>query len=148
VKHFIERKGVHEAPVLDYESFDPDSPGASRRSIYRFLFRTMPDPLMESLDCPDASQFTPVRAESTTALQALSMMNNALIVRNAEHLAERLATEHAGDVAKQIDSLYRLAAGRSATPGELALLVPHAEKHGLANACRLVLNSNEFMFID
>ena len=36
-------------------------------------------PLMESLDCPDASQLTPARAESTTALQALSMMNNALI---------------------------------------------------------------------
>src|SRR5688572_28541895 len=102
VKQFIERKGIHEAPVLDYESFDPDSPGASRRSVYSFLFRTMPDPLMETLGCPDASQLAPVRAESVTALQALSMMNNALVVRQSEHLAKRLAAAHPNDLAAQI----------------------------------------------
>ena len=70
-----------------------DSPAAHRRSVYRFIFRTLPDPFYEALDCPDASQFTPVRASSVTALQALAMMNDRFTVRYAEHFAERLRTE-------------------------------------------------------
>ena len=35
-------------------SFDFDQPEMRRRSIYRFVFRTLPDPFMDSLDCPDS----------------------------------------------------------------------------------------------
>ena len=40
------------SPVYDYARFDPDAPGAYRRSIYRFIVRSVPDPFMERLDCP------------------------------------------------------------------------------------------------
>jgi hypothetical protein len=76
VKQFIESPGVHVTPVLDYLGFDPDRPENLRRSVYRFIFRTLPDPFMESLDCADASQLTPARNTSVTALQALTMLNN------------------------------------------------------------------------
>lgn len=59
------------------------------RSVYRFIFRTLPDPLMETLDVADSSQLTAVRNSSVTALQALSMLNNPLVVRQSEHLAAR-----------------------------------------------------------
>ena len=39
-----------------------------RRSVYRYMFRTRPDPLLEAFDCPDASQPTPAR--STYAMRA------------------------------------------------------------------------------
>src|SRR6185436_14406377 len=48
-KQFIESPGVHVTPVLDYRGFDPDRPENLRRSVYRFIFRTLPDPFMESL---------------------------------------------------------------------------------------------------
>ena len=41
------------SPIYDYTRFNLDSPASYRRSIYRFLVRSVPDPFMESLDCPD-----------------------------------------------------------------------------------------------
>jgi hypothetical protein len=38
--------------------------------------------------------------------------------------------------------------GRAPTPGELRKLKAYAAKHGLANTCRIILNSNEFMFVN
>ena len=66
-------------------------PAARRRSVYRFVFRTRPDPLLEALDCPDASQSAPVRSASVGALQALALWNNKFTLRHAEHLAELAA---------------------------------------------------------
>jgi hypothetical protein len=146
VKQFIESAGVHVTPKLDYENFDVDSPAGLRRSVYRFLFRTLPDPFMDSMDCADASQLTPTRNASVTALQALSMLNNHFMVRQSEHFAERLS-QITGDLRGQIEAMYQLALGRSPSEHEAAALVSYATKYGLANACRLILNSNEFMFV-
>ena len=65
---------------------------ANRGEIAVHIFRTLPDPFMETLDCADASQLTPVRSTSVTALQALAMLHNRFIVRQSEHIAGRLET--------------------------------------------------------
>jgi hypothetical protein len=147
VKQFVETKGIHVTPDVDYAGFDPDKPENSRRSTYRFIFRTLPDPFMDTLDCPDASQLTPARTESVSALQALSMLNNRFAVRQAEHLAAH-ATAEAATLPDQIDAVYRRLFGRHATPAERTSVGAYAEKHGLPNACRVLLNSNEFLFVD
>ena len=126
-----------------------DSPENFRRSIYRYLFRSIPDPFMDTLDCADPSQLTPVRNVSMTALQALAMWNDALIVRQSEHLAARLALGKAnGNLEKQIIAAYHLTLGRAPTRSELKALKTYATKHGMANACRIILNSNEFTFVN
>src|SRR5262249_12606633 len=71
VKQFIQTPGIHVTPNVDYANFNVDDRANYRRSVYRFIFRTLPDPFMETLDCPDGSQLTPVRSASVTALQAL-----------------------------------------------------------------------------
>jgi len=147
VKQFIQTPGIHVTPNVDYLSFDPDDPANYRRSVYRFIFRTLPDPFMETLDCADSSQLTPARNTSVTALQALSMLNNNFIVRQSEHLAARLQTE-SGDAAGQIAALYRRTLLREPTAEETAAFVEYASRHGLANACRVLLNGNEFMFVN
>ena len=147
VKQFIESPGIHVTPNVDYLNFDVDAPAFRRRSVYRFIFRTLPDPFMESLDCADASQLTPARSTSVTALQALSMMNDAFIARYSEHLAEKVASS-AADAPAQMDGLYDLVLNRPPTHGERAAVAAYASKHGLPNACRLLLNSNEFMFVN
>jgi hypothetical protein len=145
---FQMEKGVHVTPVLNYLAFDPDDPANFKRSVYRFIFRTVPDPFMQALDCPDASQLTPRRPESVTAQQALAMLNNRFVVRQSEHLAERLRRERPGGLAEAVAMLGRLAYGRDLEAWELDALVRYAGAHGLANACRMVVNSNEFFFID
>jgi Protein of unknown function (DUF1553)/Protein of unknown function (DUF1549) len=146
-RHFTLAAGVHITPVVEYEKFDVDGPAARRRSVYRFIFRTLPDPFYEALDCPDASQFTPVRAASVTALQALALLNDKFTVRYAEHFAERVKAERT-DLQAQISFAYELALGRTASEGEISRLSEYAAKHGLANACRVLFNCNEFLFVE
>ncbi|HEX7380382.1 MAG TPA: DUF1553 domain-containing protein [Pirellulales bacterium] len=145
------------SPVYDYERYNVDEPGSRRRSVYRFLVRSVPDPFMECLDCADPSILTPKRNTTLTALQSLAMLNNPLAVRQSEHLAERAAPAAgdlaagdlaAGDLAGQIDAVYRFALCRAPTAAERERLTAYAEKFGLANACRVILNSNEFVFVD
>jgi hypothetical protein len=134
-------------PKVDYSQFDVDSPESYRRSVYRYLFRTLPDPFMDCLDCADGSQLTATRNVSLTALQAMAMMNDRFIIRQSEHFAERLEKENKG-LKKQIEAAYQLALLRSPTSNELKMLESYASKHGLANTCRIILNSNEFMFVN
>ena len=135
------------SPVYDYTRFDADSPLGARRSIYRFIVRSVPDPFMETLDCPDANLLTPKRNVTLTALQALSTLNNPFVLRQSEHFAARLQRESA-DLSEQIDRAYWLAFSRSPRPNEASLVRAYALKHGLANACRFLFNSSEFMFVD
>jgi hypothetical protein len=135
------------SPVYDYTKFDFDGPASRRRSIYRFVVRSVPDPLMESFDCPDPSVWTPKRTTTVTALQALSLLNNPLFVKQAEHFAARVAAERAA-LPDQLRRAHELALGRPPTEEELQALSAYAAKHGLANACRVILNTNEFVFVD
>lgn len=148
VKQFIQTPGIHVTPNVDYQSFNPDDPANYRRSVYRFVFRTLPDPFMESLDCADASQLTPTRTVSVTALQALTMLNDKFVIRQSEHLAARLRNEAGERPEAQIARLYQLVLLRSPRESEQLALLGYLEKHGLANTCRLLLNSNEFMFVN
>ncbi len=147
VKQFVMTPGIHVTPNVDYKSFALDDPANSRRSIYRFLFRTLPDPFMDALDCPAGDQLTPVRSESVTSLQALAMLNNPFVIRQCEHLASRIMSDPKR-AAQPIESLYQLALQRVPSAEERTKLQSYAEHHGLANACRLIVNSNEFLFVE
>jgi mono/diheme cytochrome c family protein len=147
VKQFIESPGIHVTPNVDYLNYDVDAPGNFRRGVYRFLFRTLPDPLMESLDCPDGSQVAPVRSASVTSLQALAMLDDRFIVRQSEHVATRLAAE-APTLPEQIRRLFQRVLLREPTPEESQRWEAYAARHGLANACRMMFNTNEFVFVN
>jgi hypothetical protein len=131
---------------LDYEHFDPDAPAARRRAIYRFVFRTVPDPLMDALDCPDGGAATPVRGVSTTAVQAFAMLNNPFAIRQCEHLAARITGNSTGGA--EIVQAFHLLLQRAPSADELRHFSAYAQKHGLANACHILINSNEFLYLD
>ena len=135
------------SPVYDYTRFDVDSPAGRRRSIYRLLVRSVPDPFMDCLDTADPSQLVARRNTTLTALQALATLNNPFVLKQCEHFAERLQ-KLAPDVPGQIDTAYRLAFSRLPTSEERERLAAYASQHGLANACRVLFNSTEFMFVD
>ncbi len=141
------RPGHHVTPKVDYSKFDVNSPGARRRSVYRFLFRTLPDPFMDALDCPAGDQLTPVRNASVTVQHALAMWNDAFVANYAERLAERLQRE-AKTLDQQVSLACELVVGRAPARGEQREFGGYAQKHGLANLCRVLLNSNEFMFVN
>jgi mono/diheme cytochrome c family protein len=135
------------SPVYDYARFDPETTAGRRRSIYRFIVRSVPDPLMDALDCPDSSLLAPKRNVTITALQALALLNDPFVLRQAEHTAARLR-QASPDSQGQIETLYKLALSRAPSQLEAARLVEYSRQHGLTNLCRLVFNTSEFMFVD
>ncbi|HZK81029.1 MAG TPA: DUF1553 domain-containing protein, partial [Humisphaera sp.] len=135
------------SPHYKYLEYNPDDVATHRRSIYRLVVRSVPNPLMETLDCADPSQLVPRRNETLTALQALSLMNNPLMLRMAQHFAERVE-KMAAEPKGQIEAAYRLALGRAPRADESRVLLEVARKDGMANVCRLIFNTNEFVFVD
>ncbi len=143
---FALEKTAH-SPHYEYHKFDPEDSKSHRRSIYRFIVRSQPNPFMTTLDCADSSQSTPKRNETLTALQALSLLNNKFSIAMARHFAARLEKE-AGDLPEQVKAGYFLVTGREPAKAEADLLVAYARKHGIQNFCRVLFNLSEFTYLD
>ena len=135
------------SPHYEYGKFDPEDERSHRRSVYRFIVRSQPDPFMTTLDCADSSQSTPRRHETLTALQALSLLNNPFNLSMSRHFAARLETDSANPNGR-IDRAFRLLTGRAPTVDENTQLRAFADRHGLPSLCRLLFNLSEFMFVD
>jgi Protein of unknown function (DUF1553)/Protein of unknown function (DUF1549)/Planctomycete cytochrome C/F5/8 type C domain len=136
------------SPVYDHTAVDRiNDPANWRRTVYRFTVRSVPNPFLDCLDCADPNVNTPVRNTTLTALQALALLNDPFMLKQAECFAERLQ-KISDDPAKQAEAAYRLAFGRPPTAEERDSLMAYAKKHGLAKACRVLFNANEFVFVD
>lgn len=135
------------SPHFQYHKFDANDPASHRRSIYRFIVRSQPDPWMTTLDCADSSQSTPRRNETLTSLQALSLLNNQFSLVMAERFADRL-TQQTLSLPEQIEFAFQLLVQREMTDAERQPLVEYAKAHGLKNLCRVLFNLSEFVFLD
>lgn len=135
------------SPQFMYDKYDPNDSKTHRRSIYRFLPRSQPQPFMQTLDCADPSQQVPKRDETVTALSALAMLNNTLMVCMAEQIANRFEAMHP-ERDHQIEAVFESTVSRKPTDAELSAMTKHAEDFGLASTCRVILNLNEFVFVD
>ena len=87
------------------------------------------------------------RNESLSPLQALSLLNNSLMLTMSKHFAAKLEAG-GGSVADKVRRGHLEALGRAPTRGDEKVLVEYAREHGLTNYCRLLLNLNEFSFVD
>ncbi len=105
------------------------------------------DPFMESLDFPDLGLLAPVRSFSASPLQSLVLFNNEFTLRFSEHLAARLE-KSAATPGDRVSSAFRLIFQRPPTAEELQDFTTLASQHGLPAACRVLINSNEFLFVD
>ena len=147
IEQFGKTKGPQATPVLDYSAFDWDSSAAQRRSIYRVVWRGIPDPFMESLDFPDLGLLAPKRGFSVSALQSLLLYNNAFVLHASEWIADRVKQEQS-DLDAQVSRTVQLILLRLPTQAEQISFVNYSKEHGLSAFCRILLNSNEFLFVD
>lgn len=143
---FVIEKPEH-SPHYQYHLHNVDDPRSHRRSIYRFLVRSQTQPFMTTLDCADPSMIVEKRNETVTALQALALLNNKLVLAMSRQMAARVEGS-AADGPQRIEFAFRLALGRRPTPEEQAALVRYSQEHGFGQACRVILNLNEFAFVD
>ncbi|MBD3672492.1 MAG: DUF1549 domain-containing protein [Planctomycetaceae bacterium] len=147
VEQFKKTKGPQATPTLDYVAFDWNASETHRRSIYRVVWRGIPDPFMEALDFPDLGLLAPKRGFSVSALQSLSLYNNDFVLHASQWIAERIEQERS-DPGEQVKRAVQLVWLRVPTPQEQAVFVGYTRQYGLPALCRVLLNSNEFLFVD
>jgi hypothetical protein len=146
--------------------WDKSSPKEeSRRSVYIYMKRTLRVPLMEAFDQAGSEFAASVRPTTTIAPQALMLLNSTFIDEQSAAFAKRLEREGGSDTAAQIQQAYRLAIGRAPREDELATLRQFHERQltawtedketeksagrkALVAVCKLILNLNEFAYVD
>ena len=136
----------------------------NRRSIYLMQQRLKRHPFLEVFDGADPNATTADRPLSTTALQALFLLNDPFAHDQADKLAVRVGMAYTEEE-DRIDYAYRLAFGRPATVEELAIgraylragrarmketgmPADQQARAALASYARVLLSSNEFAFVD
>lgn len=136
-----------------------------RRSIYMYTQRSLLTPLMTTFDFIDTTQPCGERNVTTVAPQALALLNNEFVHQQSTAFAERVAREAGADVGAQIDRAWRLALGRAPADEEATAAREHvtgqqarfaangaegpmAARLALVSLCHVLLNSNEFVYVD
>ncbi len=131
---------------------------AWRRSVYVHIKRSLLVPILAIHDAADTDTSCPVRYTTTVPTQALGFLNGEFSNEQAAHLARRIRHEAPASVEAQVRRAIRLTTAREATSGEVssdadfirklsaeARLEPEA---ALQQYCLLVLNANEFVYLD
>jgi len=139
---------VYNFNTFFYTLIDAVGPEFNRRTLYRMWLRGNRPRLLDAFDCPDPSTTTPSRAKTTTPVQSLSLMNNSFVLRMSDRCAERVTVDVGTEPGAQIHRVFALAYGRSASADELESGHRFVEAHGLPAFCRVVFNSNEFLYVD
>jgi mono/diheme cytochrome c family protein len=142
-------------PGLGWGHSSPEE--QSRRSIYVHMKRSLLVPILESFDLPETDRSSPVRFSTTQPTQALGMLNSAFLNKQAALFAARLKREAGSDAASQVRLALNLATARAPAEKEIARsmkLIERLKKDGATNDaalqyfCLMVLNLNEFLYLD
>ena len=136
--------------LKDQWNVTEDTAEHDRRSIYVFARRNLRFPIFEAFDRPAANQSCSRRNISTTAPQALHLLNSEFSFRIAEQIAQRIRE---GEVAseRQVEAAFTLVLNRSPVTEELEDaqgFIANSGDQALTQLCLALLNSNEFVFAD
>jgi len=125
----------------------PDGPEVWRRSVYVYRRRSLGFPFFGTFDLPDPNVTAAARNVSTVPTQALTLLNNPFVVRQAQHFAERLQEDEPSAVAARVERAYRIALSRPPTGDEAAIALELVERGSLLDLTHVMLNLNEFLYL-
>jgi hypothetical protein len=155
-----------------------DATERNRRSVYVFVKRNLRYPLFSAFDAPDSNETCSRRFVTTTAPQALMLFNSKFVLDQARAFAGRVLREAGSQPEEMIDHAYRIALGRtpadderesllgfltkqtetlrtrlgSAKPPPLPAGAPAdvdpAQAAAVVDLCHVILNLNEFLYVD
>ena len=131
-----------------------DAAERDRRSVYVFVKRNLRYPLFALFDAPDRNETCSRRFATTTAPQALTLLNDSLLLGFAKSFASRVVKESGTEPAKVVDRAVLLALSRPPTTEERTAMVEFLKEHpgpfpeAVADLCHALLNLNEFLYVD
>jgi hypothetical protein len=170
----LDAEEIRDAMLATSGELEPRIGGPSvpasqlRRTIDIRTIRNTRDALLDAFDAPDGNITAPRRDATTTPTQALLLINGEWTIARAEAFAARLERLEPGSINDQGKVIlgYRLAFGRQPEPEELAesaaflgyqARLPQpvgrranlaSDRSALTDFCHVLLNSNEFLYVD
>ncbi|MBZ5591564.1 MAG: DUF1553 domain-containing protein [Acidobacteriia bacterium] len=143
---------------------DEDPSEADRRSVYVFVRRNTRYPMFEVFDMPDTHESCPRRNATVTAPQALELLNNEGVLDWSRSVAARVSNDAGLTPQGQVDRAWRFVFSRPATAEERQNAVEflnrqrrmleermpaqEADRAALADLCHMLVNSNEFLYVN
>ena len=124
-----------------------DGPNVWRRSVYVYRKRGLVFPLFEVFDLPDQNTSCGRRNVSTVPTQALTLLNDEFVLRQAKLFADRVREAAPNNTAKQVDAAYRIALSRAPRTEEAELATEFLRTRSLADFTHVLLNLNEFLYV-
>lgn len=115
-----------------------------RRSVYGFVSRRKLDSMLALFDFPNPNNTSEQRVVTNVPLQRLYMMNSSFVEEQSAGLVKRLT----GADADHVKQAYLIVYGRPPSAQELELGLAFAGKHGWNEYARVLLNSNEFEWVN
>jgi hypothetical protein len=128
--------------VCTYFPLDTHGPETYRRAVYHQNARASVVDVLTDFDLPDIAFAAPKRANTTTPLQALTLLNHRFTLDMAEALAKRL------EGPEVVETAYRVLFQREPTTSESGAVEALIANSGLKALCRALLNSNELIYIE
>ena len=126
---------------------EDDGPSVWRRSIYVYRKRGLVFPMFEVFDLPDQNTSCSRRNVSTVPTQALTLLNDEFVIRQAKLFAGRVKEAAPNDASKQVDLAYRIALSRPPRQEEAKLAADFLAKRPLEDFTHVLLNLNEFLYV-
>ena len=134
--------------MATYVPLDEHGPETYRRAVYHHNARASPVDLMTDFDQPDSAFSAPRRAETTTPLQALTMLNHAFTLDMATALDQRIEREAGDDPDAKVVRAYELCYQRPPTPDEATACRRVLDGSSLPALCRVLLNTSELVYVE
>ena len=132
--------------VSTYISLDDPGPETWRRTIYHQSPRAAKVDYLSDFDCPDNAFSAPSRSITTTPLQSMTQWNHRFTMRMAEKLIERV--KPIADPKARVADLFEIVLQRAPTEQESQESAGLAATAGWENLARVLINCNEFLYLE
>ncbi|HJZ55810.1 MAG TPA: DUF1549 and DUF1553 domain-containing protein [Gemmataceae bacterium] len=126
----------------------------NRRSVYVSVKRNLRYPMFSLFDSPDRTETCSRRFVTTTAPQALTLLNDPIVLAHSKAFADRVMKDAGTDPDQVIERAFVLALGRPPTTEERAAMKTFLANHkgpfpaAVTDLCHSLLNLNEFLYVD
>ena len=128
--------------VSTYFPLDHHGPETYRRAVYHQNARASIVDGLSDFDLPDIAFAAPRRANTTSPLQALTLLNHGFTLDLAKAFAGRL------DSADPVGDAYRIAFQRPPRDAERTAAEKLIAAHGRPAFARALLNASELLYVD
>jgi hypothetical protein len=127
--------------------------GAGRRSIYLNVRRNFLEPMFLAFDYPTPFSTRGRRSVSNVPAQALTMMNNPLVLQQAARWAARVLTDGPAAPRQRLERMYEEALGRLPGAAEAAdalafVRAQDDEVRAWADLAHVLFNVKEFIYVN